>query len=99
MIVNPASDIQIKGIKRKRLYHILEPHELQKLYNDFKAESPKQRRNKVMFGLIVNQGLKTEELDRLKVKDVNLRTGKLNVIRGKQWTRASARISSNYGYV
>ncbi|GAA5044404.1 hypothetical protein GCM10011506_48010 [Marivirga lumbricoides] len=30
---NPATDIEVKGIKRKILYHILEPHELHALYN------------------------------------------------------------------
>lgn len=30
---NPAADIAVKGVKRKVLYHILEPHELHKRSN------------------------------------------------------------------
>jgi len=40
---NPVTDIKVKGIKRKVLYHILEPHELHQLYNQYPcAESPRQ---------------------------------------------------------
>lgn len=86
---NPASDIEVKGVKRKVLYHILEPHELQALYNGYQDGTSKGIRNKVMLGLLINQGLKTEELARLEVKDINLREGKINVSGG---VRSNSRI-------
>jgi len=76
---NPASEIEVKGVKRKVLYHILESNELQGLYNQYKAETPKDIRNKVMLGLLVNQGLTTSELSKLEVKDVDLRLGEIDV--------------------
>ena len=76
---NPASEIEVKGVKRKVLYHILEPHELQALYNNYQDESPKGIRNKVMLGLLINQGLTTSELSKLEVKDIDLREGKIDV--------------------
>jgi len=79
IINNPASEIEVKGVKRKVLYHILEPHELQALYNGCQDESPKGIRNKVMLGLLINQGLTTSELSKLEVKDIDLREGKIDV--------------------
>ena len=98
-VENPARQIQIKGIKRKVLYHILSKKELEKLYNDFGeiAEKPKterspnnktkknlfenseqvSKRNKVILGLIIYQGLGTAELSRLTEKDLKLREGKI----------------------
>ncbi|WP_425391695.1 tyrosine-type recombinase/integrase [Ekhidna sp.] len=77
--VNPASDVEVKGVKRKMLYHILEPHELQSLYNQYPIDTPKEIRNKVMLGLLVNQGVATAELSRMEVKDVDLRQGIIDV--------------------
>ena len=73
---NPVSSIEVKGVK---LYRIVAPHELHALYNQHPAESLKERRNKVMLGLLVYQGMKTEELARLTVKDIKLREGKIDI--------------------
>jgi site-specific recombinase XerD len=77
--INPASDIEIKGVKRKILYHILETHKLHQLYNQYPEKTLRDRRNKVILGLLVYQGLKTEELVKLEVKSINLREGKIDV--------------------
>ena len=76
---NPATGIEVKGVKRKVLYHILETHELNQLYNQFTDNSLKGIRDKVMLGLLVYQGLQTSELARLEVKDIKLREGKIDV--------------------
>jgi integrase/recombinase XerD len=76
---NPAVDIEVKGIKRQSLYHILEPVELQALYNNFKTDNCKEVRDKVILGLLINQGLKTMELGKLEVKDIKLREGRITV--------------------
>jgi site-specific recombinase XerD len=76
---NPVSSIEVKGVKRKVLYRIVAPHELHALYNQHPSEALKERRNKVMLGLLVYQGMKTEELARLMVKDIKLREGKIDI--------------------
>jgi len=76
---NPVTDIKVKGVKRKTLYHILEAHELHQLYNQYPAETPKDRRNKVMLGLLIYQGLKTDEVGKIEVSQINLREGKIDV--------------------
>jgi site-specific recombinase XerD len=78
--VNPATGIEVKGVKRKMLYHILEPHELHQLYNQYPSATLRDRRNKVMLGLLVYQGIRTEELARLTTNEVKLREGKIDVL-------------------
>lgn len=92
---NPASNVQIKGIKRRTLQEILTPLELEDIYKNFNAEKriyekgkivPPQannelarKRNKIILGLIIYQGLRTEELGRLELQDLQLREGKINI--------------------
>ncbi len=101
--INPVTDIKVKGVKRKVLYHTLEPHELHQLYNQYKAESPNERRNKVMLGLLVYQGLQTAELAKLEVKDIKLREGKIDVPGGiksnsREMTLEAHQIMDMYDY-
>jgi len=82
---NPTRQIQIKGVKRKTLYHILSKQELESLYNNFKIPTTKTHRqlaairNKVILGLIIYQGLGSTELARLTEKDIQLREGKIYI--------------------
>ena len=77
---NPTLGIEVKGVKRQVLYHIIEPHELHALYNQYPSENHRDRRNKVMLGLLVYQGIRTEELSRITIKEVKLRESKIDVL-------------------
>lgn len=90
---NPIQQIQVKGIKRKHLYHILTIKELEELYVSYpvlKIEDEKQadsfwfrgsylalKRSRVALGLIIWQALSLGELENLTIKDVKLRDGKI----------------------
>lgn len=91
---NPAATIVVRGIKRRTLYHILNKQELENLYSSFKLPEADQvnknqnwykaaqltaKRNKIIVGLMIWQGLGTTELSRLKVEDVKLREGKIYI--------------------
>ena len=91
---NPTTQIEIKGIKRKILYHTLNKQELESLYNNFglpKTEAPNKnqnlsktavlatKRNKVILGLMIYQGLNSNEIRTLTVADLKLREGKIYV--------------------
>lgn len=91
---NPTTQIRIRGVKRKKLYDILTKQELESLYNNFelrqrddknqnqnwfKASQLVSKRNKVVLGLMVYQGLNTNELGELNEKDVKLREGKIYI--------------------
>lgn len=82
---NPCTNVDIQGIKRKILYETFSPEQLENIYKTF-AESPvpagigsvlTKKRNKILLGLIIYQGIRTEELAKLKVSDVKLREGKI----------------------
>lgn len=86
---NPAENIKVKGIKRNHLYHILKKQELESMYaafalrdeklnenqNWFKISVLAAKRNKVIFGLMIWQGLDALALSLLEVKDIKLREG------------------------
>lgn len=91
---NPIRSINIKGVKRQYLYDILKKQELETLYenfeitaengsnknqNWFKASQLTSRRNKVILGLMIWQGLGTRELTKLEVKDLKLREGTIYI--------------------
>jgi integrase/recombinase XerD len=91
---NPAAFIKLRGIKRRACYHLLSPQELQQLYREYPTVIPcdtrknlppqerhqlSRQRNKVMVGLLVNQGLRVEELKALAVQDLQLREGHITV--------------------
>jgi site-specific recombinase XerD len=103
---NPCSNIKIKGIKRKVLYEILSVEELEKLYNDYATEinipnMPMQmqtlarKRNKIMLGLLVYQGLQSEELLRLQITDVQLREGKIKIAAAKRSNERTLKLESH----
>lgn len=92
--VNPASFIKLRGIKRSVRHQLLSPEQLQRLYRQYpiridhepgKNLPPQQqnllsrRRNKVIVGLLVNQGLRVEEIKSLKVQDLHLREGRITI--------------------
>ena len=91
---NPTTHIQVRGIKRKILYDILSKKELESLYNSFEIPDEESndrnqnwyttsilagKRNKVILGLMIFQGLGAQELGRLTEKDLKLREGKIYV--------------------
>jgi site-specific recombinase XerD len=92
--VNPVAHIKIQGIKRKVYHDILNVEELQTLYNQYpttitaaegKIIPPQEknilsrRRNKVILGLLIYQGLRVEEVAALCLQDLQLREGKITI--------------------
>jgi integrase/recombinase XerD len=116
---NPVSNVKIQGIKRKVLQEILTPQELETIYRSYNTENkihthnkiPPQKnnelakkRNKVILGLLVYQGLKTEELTKLQLQDLQLREGKIILHRSKKTEGRTLKLESHqvfdlYDYV
>ncbi len=90
---NPAQHVYIKGAPRKRLYDIFTPLELESIYHRFCNKDFRSRysfhhqvkyetehlRNKVITGLLVYQGLRTDEIIHLRTEDVKLRKGVVEI--------------------
>ena len=76
---NPIRNIKLQGVKRQHLYNILNKQELEELYNKCPNEEAHEKRNKVILGLIIWQGLGTGELFNLEANDLKLREGNIYI--------------------
>lgn len=81
---NPISNINIKGIQRKKLHNILKRDELDKIYTDFQTVGITGERNRVILGLVVYQALRLEEVTNLTVKEIQFREGKIKIAGGRK---------------
>ncbi len=83
-IDNPIENINIKGVKRIINYNLLEADELEDLYYSFETDKYQEeyhkytsKRNKVIVGLMVYQGLNTTKLIHLELENLKLYKGKM----------------------
>lgn len=90
---NPARGLHIKGAAKKRLHNVFTPLELEGIYNrycnkGFKSgrystlharHSLEHARDKVIVGMLVYQGLRSDEIIHLRTGDVKLRKGIVEV--------------------
>ncbi len=110
---NPVAHIKVQGIKRKVYYDVLNTDELHNLYHAYPVtiehepgkNIPPQaknilsrRRNKVILGLLVYQGLRVEELATLSVQDLQLRDGKITIHRQRRTAARTMRLESHQVY-
>ena len=92
---NPILAISIQGVKRQRLYHIIEPEELHKIPEQYETERetkvvaqhcPPQelnqlarKRNKVLLGLFIYQGISSHDLSNIKTQHVHIKKGLITI--------------------
>ena len=95
---NPANRIKLQGGQKQKLYPILTPQELQSIYENYtvpKEDDPRnhhnwftmyklaKERNKVIIGLLFNQGITTAEVSRITIDSLDLRNGKIDITGGR----------------
>ena len=95
---NPAKRIKIQVVRKQRIYQILSVQELQNLYesyqvpkeddkrshhNWFHSYKLSRERNKVILGLLINQGITTAEVKRILTDDLDLRKGTIDIRGGR----------------
>ena len=85
---NPLANTTVKGIKRQIHYNLLDPEELEDLYYSFESSNAIDdyvlccaKRDKIIVGLLVYQGLDTQDLKQLKTEHLQLNKGKLYIPR------------------
>lgn len=78
---NPLENIIIKGKVKTVLGQLLTADELEDLYYSYpiKDNNLIQKRNKIIIGLLVYQGLQTKELQYLKEEYIELHKGKIHI--------------------
>ena len=78
---NPATNLNIKGEYTTLPKDILSRDQTEQVYNEYDAQTPVQKRNKVILGLYVYQGLTREEIENLVPTDINLNRGTILIRR------------------
>ncbi len=85
-ITNPAAGLFLKGVGKKLPSGIVSFKRLEQLYHEYPSEAgqapandTRTKRNKVILGLLVYQGVTTEELKQLEVSHVKLKAGKIHI--------------------
>ena len=76
---NPASGIQIRGKRKSILNDIIPYGDLIELYNSYETLSDRTKRNKVILGILIYQGITTGELQKLESQNIKLKEGKIYI--------------------
>lgn len=100
---NPASNIKIKGTKRRLLYRTFTPEELEGIYRTYRDTVPEPNapvsvRNLCIVELLVRQGLTGGEIGRLTVEDLRLREGKIHIPGGRRSNERTLSLDAGQTY-
>jgi integrase/recombinase XerD len=89
---NPALSLKLKNTKHKAVYNILIPEELEHIYKSYPAQlsdvpnGPPQllnklarKRNKIVLGILVYQGVAAGDLKNIELKHLALREGQITI--------------------
>jgi Site-specific recombinase XerD len=78
-IANPAANLKLKGTHQKVIGGTVDFTELESLYQSFETVTNRDRRNKTILGLLIYQGVTTEELHQLEPAHLRLKEGKIYI--------------------
>lgn len=83
---NPITNLNIKGTPKTVLHALLSAEELEDLYYSYSTKETDliRKRNKVIIGLLVYQGLQSKELHYLKEEHIELYKGKIHIPQSKR---------------
>lgn len=78
---NPIEGIKIQGIPKTKKKDILDFEELENLYYSYETDNADyiRKRNKIILGLLIYQGLKTQEIYSLQVENIKLQKGQIEI--------------------
>lgn len=78
-IINPAANLNLKGAHKKIISGIIDFAALENLYQTFETIGNRGKRNKIILGLLIYQGITTEELHQLEPGHLKLKEGKIYI--------------------
>jgi integrase/recombinase XerD len=76
---NPANGLYIRGKQRRIPHDLLTAEQLEEIYSSFNQKGIAGKRNKIILGLMVYQGLTTLEVEELEPELAKLRQGKIEI--------------------
>ncbi len=91
---SPAEGVILKGTKRQIPADLLEEKELKELYETYQIYTGRDKRNKAILGLLINQAVTTEELNKLEPKHLLLDKGKIIISGGKRSNQRTLKLQS-----
>ena len=79
MLKNPVKSLRVIGMLKEKREENLTEKALSNLYKTYEGKGIVGKRNKLIVGMLVYQGLRSKEVSDLKLEEVDLRKGKLKV--------------------
>jgi len=107
---NPIQHLRIRGIQKQKLYPILDKQQLESIYlnylvpdekdersnrNWFKSYRLSRARNKAILSLMINQGLTTAEVNRIRLTDLKLKEGKIYITGSRKSNERTMELKAN----
>lgn len=107
---NPIAHLKIRGVKSQKLYSILSPQELERIYTNYhlpQDNDPRanrnwfttyklgRERNKIILSLLINQGLTTTEINRIELNNLKLREGEIYIKGSRKSNERTLKLKSN----
>ncbi|MEX2398776.1 MAG: site-specific integrase [Candidatus Saccharimonadales bacterium] len=92
---NPAAELFIKGAVRRIPHDLFSTEKLEEIYTGFNQRGIAGKRNKILLGLIIYQGLNTAELSLLESLHLRLREGKIDVPGTTQKNRRTLKLEAH----
>ncbi len=93
-MINPAANLYLKGIRHKLPHDILSLESLSQLYQAYPVIDNRSKRNKIILGMLIYQGITTDELMKLTISDVKLQEGKVHIPGSKHSNSRSIELKS-----
>jgi integrase/recombinase XerD len=78
-MVNQCKSLRIKNSRKHVVSNLLSRKEMIDIYYNLPRVTDRDKRNRVLFGLLIFQGLTPGELKRLKLDDLDFENGKINI--------------------
>jgi len=98
---NPANRIRLKDRQETALFPPIDKTELDRIYREFAEKEPKTKRDKrthkrdtIILGLLIFQGLVSGNLKRLTIKDINLTTGTIYIASNRKSNARTLKLES-----
>ena len=78
-IINPATNLYVKGVRHKLPHDILSLETLEAIYHSCPVIDNRSKRNKIILGIMIYQGITTDGLMKLTTHHIKLQEGKIFV--------------------
>ena len=76
---SPLEELRLRGLRHESKNNTISYKELEGLYEVYNESGAIGKRNKVILGILIYQGLKRIELERMRMEDVDLENGLIRV--------------------